>query len=65
MFHKYGKHDVQRAGNQSQDRGRGNSQQDGKSKCQTDKVARQHTWEQPFQTGAQGLMGKAGSTHIL
>lgn len=39
------KQGMQRTGNQVQNRGRGNSQEDGKTKCQTDKIAKQHTWE--------------------
>lgn len=51
---------MQGTGNQVEDRGRGNSQEDGKTKRQIDKTAMQLTWEQPFQTGAEGLMEKTG-----
>lgn len=54
------KHGIQGTGNQAWDRGRGKSKENGKTRRQIDKTARQHIQNQQSQTGAKGLMGKTG-----
>lgn len=55
---------MKETGDQTWDRSRVKWEEDGKIKGQVEKTATQHIQDQPFQTRAEGQMGKTGSRHF-